>query len=344
MHRSTEATDKELRILMLEDLDTDVELIQRELQRGGIRFVAKVVDTEKDFYEGLHNFSPTLILSDFSLPTFNGLSALAIAIKESVQSPFIFVSGTMGEEIAIESLKKGATDYVLKQRLSRLVPSVQRAMREAEERAERQRSEEENKKLHTDLEHSHAELLHTYDTTLEGWSRFLDLRDKGTAGHSLRVKDLTIRFARTLGFSEDELLHIGRGALLHDIGKMGIPDNVLLKPGPLDAEEQAIMHRHPVYAYEMLSPIAYLRPALDIPYGHHEKWDGSGYPRGLKGEEIPLAVRIFSIVDIWDALRSDRPYHMAWPKEKVCSYLQSLAGTHLDPTIVNAFLKMDFLM
>src|SRR6266536_302243 len=132
----------------------------------------------------------------------------------------------------------------------------------------------------------------------------------------------------------------GAGALLHDIGKMGIPDNILLKPGPLTDDEWVIMRKHPVYAYEMLAPIAYLQPALDIPYCHHEKWDGSGYPRGLKGEEIPLAARVFAVVDVWDALRSNRPYRQSWSEEKVCEHIRSLRGTHFDPVVVDVFLRM----
>jgi HD-GYP domain-containing protein (c-di-GMP phosphodiesterase class II) len=143
-----------------------------------------------------------------------------------------------------------------------------------------------------------------------------------------------------MGIGEAELVHMRRGALLHDIGKMGIPDDILLKPGPLSDEERAIMRRHPEYAVEMLSPIEYLQPALDIPHFHHEKWDGTGYPRGLKGEEIPLAARIFAIVDVYDALRSDRPYRAAWPMAKVREHIQALAGTHFDPKVVEAFRKM----
>jgi HD-GYP domain-containing protein (c-di-GMP phosphodiesterase class II) len=140
---------------------------------------------------------------------------------------------------------------------------------------------------------------------------------------------------------EDSMIHIRRGALLHDIGKMGVPDAILLKPGPLGEAEWAEMRRHPTYAYEMLRPIAYLRPALDIPYCHHEKWDGSGYPRGLKGEEIPLAARIFAVADVWDALRSNRPYRTAWDEAQVRAYIASQSGTHFDPTAVQAFLRLD---
>ncbi len=191
-----------------------------------------------------------------------------------------------------------------------------------------------------ELKRSNADLARAYDTTLEGWSRALDLRDKETEGHSRRVTELTLRLAReALGLGEAELVQVQRGALLHDIGKMGVPDNILLKPGKLSDEEWAVMRLHPTYAYELLSPIEYLRPALEIPYNHHEKWDGSGYPRGLEGEAIPLAARLFAIVDVWDALRSDRPYRAAWPEAKVREHIRASAGTHFDPQLVEVFLQ-----
>jgi len=169
----------------------------------------------------------------------------------------------------------------------------------------------ENTTLLEDLLRSHDELSQAYDSTIEGWSHALDLRDKETEGHTRRVTDLTLELARVFGFSDEELVHVRRGGLLHDIGKMGVPDKILLKEGALTAEEWVIMRQHPVFAHELLLPIDYLRPSLDIPYGHHEKWDGTGYPRGLKGEEIPLIARIFAVVDVWDALTSDRPYRAA---------------------------------
>jgi PAS domain S-box-containing protein/putative nucleotidyltransferase with HDIG domain len=196
--------------------------------------------------------------------------------------------------------------------------------------------------LFDDLQRSNTELILAYNTTIEGWSRALDLRDRETEGHSLRVTELTVRLARAMGIGQAELIHIRRGALLHDIGKMGVPDAILLKPGPLTEEEWGIMRRHPTNAYELLTPIAYLRPALDIPYAHHEKWDGSGYPRGLKGEQIPLAARIFTVVDVWDALRSDRPYRPAWAEEQTRQYLRDQAGRSFDPQIVAVFLDPAF--
>ncbi len=194
--------------------------------------------------------------------------------------------------------------------------------------------------LYGDLQRSSADLALAYEATLEGWVRGLDLRDKETEGHTRRVVEMTLSLAARLGVPEADLAHVRRGALLHDIGKIGIPDAILLKPGPLDDEEWAVMRRHPVYAYEMLSGIPFLRPALDIPRDHHEKWDGTGYPRGLRGEQIPLAARIFAVVDVWDALRSDRPYRKAWDEERARAYIREQSGEHFDPRVVEAFLKM----
>ena len=185
--------------------------------------------------------------------------------------------------------------------------------------------------------HAQESLEHSYDATLQGWARALDLRDRSTEQHTSRVADLAIDLAREMGIGEPDLTYMRRGALLHDIGKMGIPDSILLKPGPLDASEWTIMRQHPKYAYELLLPIAHLKPALDIPYAHHEKWDGSGYPRGLVGDQIPLHARIFAIADVWDALTSSRPYREAWPPERALAYVREQSGSHFDPAVVDAF-------
>jgi len=198
----------------------------------------------------------------------------------------------------------------------------------------------ERKKAEQQIQALNADLLIAYDETLEGWARALDLRDNNTEDHSVRVMDLTMDLASAMGISEADMIHVRRGALLHDIGKMGIPDAILLKPGPLTEQEWGMMRMHPVFAYDMLSNIPFLRPALDIPYCHHEKWDGSGYPRGLSREQIPLAARIFSIVDVWDALGSDRPYRGKWTKHKILEYIHEETGTCFDPEIVELFLKM----
>jgi putative nucleotidyltransferase with HDIG domain len=198
----------------------------------------------------------------------------------------------------------------------------------------------DNATLFESLQRSNLELGRAYDTTIEGWSRALDLRDKETEGHTQRVSEMAVRLARAMGLSEADLVQIRWGALLHDIGKMGVPDGILLKPGPLTDEEWVIMKKHPIFAYEMLSPIHYLRQALEIPFGHHEKWDGSGYPHGLKGVQIPLSARIFAVVDVWDALRSDRPYRAGWTEERVRELIQVSSGSHFDPEVADAFLRM----
>ncbi len=184
------------------------------------------------------------------------------------------------------------------------------------------------------------QLSEAYDRTLEGWARALEMRDELTEGHTRRVTELTLRLGRAMGLSEEQIVHIRRGAILHDIGKMAIPDSILLKEDHLTPEEMMIMRRHPQFAYDMLYPIEFLRPALDIPYCHHEKWDGSGYPRGLKGKEIPLAARIFAVADVWDAITTDRPYRPGWPKPKALDYLRSQAGKHFDPEVVHVFLSL----
>ena len=183
-------------------------------------------------------------------------------------------------------------------------------------------------------------LQESYESTLEGWAAALDLRDKETEGHSQRVTLLAVQLAQEIGMSKDDISYLRQGALLHDIGKMGVPDRILHKNGPLTEREKAIMRQHPVNAYKMLYPITHLRPALDIPYCHHEKWDGSGYPSGLKGEEIPLAARIFTIVDVWDALRSNRPYRKAWSVKKTIAYLQQQARKSFDPKLVDRFVEL----
>jgi putative nucleotidyltransferase with HDIG domain len=198
----------------------------------------------------------------------------------------------------------------------------------------------DNAQLFNDLQQSNLELTLAYDATIAGWSQAMDLRDKETEGHTQRVTDLTLKLARSMGIGEAQLTHIRHGALLHDIGKMGVPDNILLKADKLTEAEWEKMRKHPEFAYTMLSSIRYLQPALDIPYCHHEKWDGSGYPRGLKGEEIPIAARIFAVADVWDAITSDRPYRNGWSKEAALEYIREQSGKYFDPQVVDGFLEL----
>ena len=198
----------------------------------------------------------------------------------------------------------------------------------------------DNGRLFENLQQSNLELTLAYDATIQGWSQALELRDEETEGHTLRVTDLTLRLIQAMGLEEVEMEHARRGSLLHDIGKIAIPDSILLKPGSLNEHEWSVMRQHPQYAYNMLSPITYLAPAIHIPWCHHEKWDGSGYPRGLKGEQIPTVARIFAIVDVFDALTSNRPYRLAWPREKALEYINEQSGKHFDPKVEKAFLDL----
>lgn len=493
---------KKLRALLIEDSTEDVALLVRELQRGGYDLEFERVQTAEEMKAALGKGEWDIVLADYRLPQFSAPAALDVVKQSGVDLPFVVVTGSIGEETAVELIKAGADDYLLKDRLTRLGQAVARALEEKRLRDERKQAEErirrqldrlsalrsidlaitssldlrvtlsvlldqvtaqlqvdaadilllkprtqvleyaagrgfrtagiqqsrlrlgeghagkaalerkmvsipdlgeaqdhflrasliqgerfiayygvpliakgeakgvmeifhrsrlepdpewlgfldalagqaaiaiDNASLFDNLQRSNLELTVAYDATIEGWSKALDLRDKETEGHTQRVTEMTLHLARAMGMKEEEMVHIRRGALLHDMGKMGIPDNILLKPGPLSDEEWVIMKKHPQYAYDMLSPIAYLRPALDIPYAHHEKWDGIGYPRGLKGEGIPLAARIFSMADVWDALRSDRPYRAAWSEEKALTYIREQAGKHFDPQVVEAFLKL----
>lgn len=191
-----------------------------------------------------------------------------------------------------------------------------------------------------ELQRSKQELTLAYESTIEAWVRVLDMKSRDAAGHALRVTELTIRLARAMGIDNEQLVHFKHGALLHDIGHLGIPDAILFKPGPLTNEEWKVMQQHPFLGYSLLAPIAFLQPALDIVYCHHERWDGSGYPRGLKGVEIPLSARTFAVVDVWDALVADHPYRRGWSADNVILYIKDQAGKMFDPQVVTAFLTL----
>ncbi len=213
-----------------------------------------------------------------------------------------------------------------------LLSDQRKALKESEEELSQKVAEQT-----IDLQRLLKELELAYETTLEGWAQALELRDKETEGHSRRVTELSMTIGRNLGLDKEEIRYLCYGALLHDIGKMGIPDEILNKPGPLTSEEREIIKQHPGYAYDMLKNIEYLQSAISIPYSHHENWDGTGYPQGLQGEGIPLSARIFSIVDNWDALTSDRPYRKAWSRKKTTNYIREKSGKMFDPQIIDLF-------
>lgn len=453
--------DTVVKLLLIEDRPDDAELLVYELSRAGYVLNFVRVTTEEEYLERLDP-SLDIILADYNLPQFDGMRALDLLNERGYDVPLILVSGSIGEELATDAMRRGAADYLLKDRLARLAPAVSNALKQRRLRREkliadqvlresearlssilasamdaiitldteqrvvffnpaaeimfrcssaevigakidqfipelyrdshgdkieeysqsgvksrmmspderitglRDDGEEfpleasisqvevggqklftvfirditQRVRAETALKAAHAELETAYEQTLEGWSKALNLRDQETEVHTIRVAEISVLLARTLGVVDEQLAHLRRGALLHDIGKVGIPDSILLKPGPLNEYEWAIMRLHPVYAYQMLSPIAYLRSSLEIPYCHHEKWDGTGYPRKLRGDSIPLPARIFAVVDVWDALSFSRPYRPAWPPDKVLDHIRSLAGTHFDPAVVAAFLKL----
>lgn len=303
-----------LRVLLIEDNENDAMLIRREIERSnGFDVLMERVDTEEQVRIALHRKTWDIILCDFRLPKLDAVKVLNILETFNLDIPFILVSGTISDaEAHMVLAERRIHSFIKKNELARLGPTFRRELR------------------------AHA----AYNDTLVAWAGMLELRDRETAGHSERVTELTIRLARALQISETEIIHIRRGALLHDIGKMAIPDAILLKSEMLDDDEFEVIKRHPQNAYERLLPILFLRKSLDIPYCHHERFDGSGYPRGLKGGEIPLPARIFSIVDVFDALTSNRPYRISLSPRMALEYIQSEAGHHFDPQIVDVFVQM----
>jgi putative two-component system response regulator len=278
---------------------------------------------------------PDVILLDVMMPGMTGFEVCERIRSDPqvAEIPIIILTALDDRESLLTGLKSGADDFISKpfdrfELRARLI-GITRLNRYHKLVDEREK-----------LQKSHRHLLEAYDATIAGWSHAMDLRDRETEGHSHRVTDLTLKLARAFGISDEELTHVRHGSLLHDMGKLGIPDSILQKPNSLTDEEWATMRKHPQFAYDMLYPIEYLRAALDIPLCHHEKWDGTGYPRGLKGEEIPLAARIFAIVDVWDALTSNRPYRPAWSKEAALNFIREQSGRHFDPQVADLFFKV----
>jgi putative two-component system response regulator len=278
---------------------------------------------------------PDIILLDVMMPGMDGFEVCRKirADQHLAEIPIIMITALEDRNSRMEGLRAGADDFIAKpfdsmELLARIqtITRLNRYRRIVEQRNE--------------LEELHKELLISYHKTIEGWSNALDLRDKETEGHTQRVTQKCIEFARAVGVYEEELEFVRMGGLLHDVGKLGVPDSILLKPGKLTEEEWTVMRMHPVYAYQWLSPITFLKNAVDIPYCHHEKWDGSGYPRGLRGNDIPLFARLFAIVDVWDALSSDRPYRAAMSQEDVLQYIRDQSGSHFDPSLVDTFIKL----
>lgn len=313
-----------IRVLLIEDSLDDETLILRELKKAGYDVIHKRVQTESELRLSLEHENWDIIICDFVLPTLSPFQAWELATSLSRDIPFVIVSGLVDEEKALDILKRGAHDFVSKSHLSRLPLTVKRELRQAGQRLQER-----------------IKLDQLVIKTIEAWGRALELRDIETEGHTIRVTDQVVKLAKQMGIKNGHLEDIYRGALLHDIGKMGIPDNILLKPDKLSEQEKEIMQLHPKFAHDLIKPIGLPDGVLEIPYSHHERWDGTGYPQGLKGEDIPLAARIFSVVDVYDALTSDRPYRLRrYSHEEAMNYVEDMRNIMFDPKIVDEFFKM----
>lgn len=359
-----EANENKGDLLIVDDMPANLRLLSNMLAGNGYK-VRSVISGSMAL-TAAQSAQPDLMLLDINMPQMDGFEVCRLmkADEKMRTIPIIFISALDDVQDKVKALSAGGVDYITKpfhieEVLARVATHI--ALRKlqkellltnqaleyhihelslSQQKLQEAKQELEcwNHALEERVQERTQELANAYLTTLEGWARALELRDYETRGHCQRVTQMTLLLARALGFNEEEIIHIQRGALLHDIGKMGIPDQVLLKPGPLSPEEWEIMRMHPVYAMEMLSPIQFLSPALDIPHYHHERWDGNGYPDGLKEEQIPLPARLFAVIDVWDALTSDRPYRPAWPAEKAYEYIQEQSGKAFDPRVAAIFL------
>lgn len=320
-------------VLIVDDEYAGRETLESILEGEGYQL--EMAENGLQAIEKAKKLLPDVILLDIMMPGMTGFEVCERirSDPEIAEIPIIVLTALDDRDSLLTALKAGADDFISKpfdryELRARLlgITRLNRYQKLLQERAK--------------LQNANTQLLAVYEATIEGWSHALDLRDRETEGHSQRVAELTAKLARAYGMTGEEIMHLRRGALLHDMGKIGIPDPILHKPAALTGEEWEIMRKHPQFVYDMLYAVEYLRPALDIPYCHHEKWDGSGYPRGLKGEDIPLAARLFAIVDVWDALTSDRPYRPAWSEVDALGYIREQSGKHFDPRVVDLFFHV----
>ena len=320
-------------VLIVDDEESGRQTVESVLEGEGYNIA--MAENGFQAIEKARSLLPDVILLDVMMPGMTGFEVCQRIRSDPqlAEIPIILLTALDDRESMLSGLKSGADDFISKPfdrfELRARVLGITRLNRYHKLVQER-----------ANLQKAHTQLLDAYEATIMGWSHAMDLRDHETEGHSQRVMELTVKLAQSYGLDDEEIHHIKRGALLHDMGKIGVPDAILHKPDKLTEEEWKVMRTHPQLAHEMLYPIEYLRPALDIPYCHHEKWDGTGYPRQLKNTEIPLAARIFAVVDVWDAVTSDRPYRPAWNKDQALTYIREQSGRHFDPQVVEAFLKM----
>jgi putative two-component system response regulator len=320
-------------ILIVDDEYSGRETLQSILEGEGYNLI--MAENGPQAIAQAKSILPDVILLDVMMPGMTGFEVCEKIRNDPqvAEIPIIILTALDDRDSLLRGLKAGADDFISKpfdrfELRARLI-GITRLNRYQKLLQERENLRTANKRLSD-----------AYEATIEGWSHAMDLRDRETEGHSRRVTELSIKLAQAMGMSEEEIVHLRHGALLHDMGKIGIPDSILHKPDDLTEQEWAIMRQHPRFAFEMLNSIEYLREALEIPYFHHEKWDGTGYPQGLKGEQIPIAARIFAVADVWDALTSDRPYRPDWSREAALNYIQEQSGKHFDPRVVELFFKV----
>jgi putative two-component system response regulator len=320
-------------ILIVDDEYSGRETLQSILEGEGYNLV--MAENGPQAITQAKSILPDVILLDVMMPGMTGFEVCEKIRNDPqvAEIPIIILTALDDRDSLLRGLKAGADDFISKpfdrfELRARLI-GITRLNRYQKLLQERENLRAANRRL-----------MDAYEATIEGWSHAMDLRDRETEGHSRRVTELSVKLAEAIGMSQEEILHMRHGALLHDMGKIGIPDSILHKPAGLTEEEWAIMRQHPKFAFEMLNSIDYLREALEIPYFHHEKWDGTGYPQGLKNEQIPVAARIFAVADVWDALTSDRPYRPAWSREEAMMYIHEQSGKHFDPQMVEIFFKV----
>ena len=320
-------------VLIVDDERMGRETLQSILEADD--YVLEMAENGLQAIEMAKKLLPDVILLDLMMAGMTGLEVCQRIRNDPqiAEIPIIMVTALNDRDSLLNALRAGADDFISKPfdryelRVRLLgITRLNRYQKLVQERAK--------------LQEANTHLLAAYEATMEGWSHALDLRDRETDGHTQHVTELTVKLAKLLEMSDDEIVHIRRGALLHDMGKIGIPDSILQKPTALTDEEWTVMRKHPQSVYDMLSSVEYLRPALNIPYCHHEKWDGTGYPRGLKGQQIPLAARVFAVADVWDALTSDRPYRPAWTQEDALIFIREQSGSHFDPQVVDLFFRV----
>ena len=320
-------------VLIVDDEESGRQTIESVLEGEGYNI--ELAENGFQAIDRARELLPDVILLDVMMPGMTGFEVCQRirSDPELAEIPIIILTALDDRESMLSGLKAGADDFISKPfdrfELRARVLGITRLNRYHKLVQER-----------TNLQQAHAQLLTAYEATIEGWSHAMDLRDHETEGHSQRVMELTVKLAKAYGLDDEALHQIRRGAILHDMGKIGVPDAILHKQATLTDAEWEIMRKHPQFAYDMLHPIEYLRPALDIPYCHHERWDGTGYPRKLSKTEIPLAARLFAVVDVWDALTSDRPYRPAWKEADALKYIREQSGKHFDPQAVETFFKV----